>query len=378
MITMSMLETSYCICTTEKTKTKVQMRGKFSHNLRLHDVKNADPERRHLNKVLYGEDNIKNIFQMSMEEAAENHKRHKYKTYVDQAEEDKWMVEHATGRKVRKDAVLQIELVLTYTKKDMDVMTEEEWCKANIEWLKDYFGEENLISAVLHKDESEPHLHTLVSAIDRETGEPRFNAKKWLGGRKAMIELQNSYAKAMEPFGLRRGEKNSRASHQDLQTFYRALNNVVRQKLPQREQFKDEQSYQNAIDGIYNEAVIRMFALEKAIERLEAVDKTREGNNRMYRETAEAQIKDYEEQMAILKSNLSEAEKKAKFVDNMQTALKDIEQDDPERADKIRENLNNLSRKGGALERALKRKKAAQDASHDSTQDAEQNTDIEL
>ena len=411
MITMSMLETSYCICTTEKTKTKVQMRGKFSHNLRLHDVKNADPERRHLNKVLYGEDNIKNIFQMSMEEASENHKRHKYKTYVDQAEEDKWMVEHATGRKVRKDAVLQIELVLTYTKKDMDVMTEEEWCKANIEWLKDYFGEENLISAILHKDESgdiktkivtdektgkpiidektgKPkkeivsvsgaHIHVMISPIDRESGSPKFNAKKWLGGRKAMIELQNSYAKAMEPFGLRRGEENSRASHQDLQTFYRALNNVVRQKLPQREQFKDEQSYQEAIDTIYNEAVVRMFALEKAIERLEAVDKTREGNNRMYREITEAQIKDYEEQMAVLRSDLSAAEKKAKFVDNMQTALKDIEQDDPDRADKIRENLNNLSRKGGALERALQRKKAAQNAAQDSMQDTEQNTDIEL
>ena len=303
---------------------------------------------------------------------------HKYKTYVDQAEEDKWMVENATGRKVRKDAVLQIELVLTYTKKDMDVMTEDEWCKANVEWLKEYFGEENLINVVLHKDESDDHLHALVSMIDRETGEPRFNAKKWLGGRKAMIELQNSYAKAMEPFGLKRGEKNSRASHQDLQTFYRALNNVVRQKLPQREQFKDEQSYQNAIDEIYNEAVVRMFALEKAIERLEAVDKTREGNNRMYREITEAQIKDYEEQMAVLRSNLSAAEKKAKFVDNMQTALHDIEQDDPDRANKIRENLNNLSRKGGALEKALKRKKAAQDASQDSTQDTEQNTDIEL
>ena len=378
MITMSMLETSYCICTTEKTKTKVQMRGKFSHNLRLHDVKNADPERRHLNKVLYGEDNIKNIFQMSMEEAAENHKRHKYKTYVDQAEEDKWMVEHATGRKVRKDAVLQIELVLTYTKKDMDVMTEEEWCKANIEWLQEYF-DGGLVSAVLHKDESEHgHIHAIVSPIDRDSGAPKFNAKKWLGGRKAMIELQNSYAKAMEPFGLRRGEENSRASHQDLQTFYRALNNVVRQKLPQREQFKDEQSYQEAIDEIYNEAVVRMFALEKAIERLEAVDKTREGNNRMYREITEAQIKDYEEQMSVLRSDLSAAEKKAKFVDNMQTALKEIEQDDPDRADKIRENLNNLSRKGGALERALKRKKAAQDASQDSTQDTEQNTDIEL
>ena len=51
-----------------------------------------------------------------------------------------------------------------------------------------------------------------------------------------MSQMQTSYAKAMEPLGLQRGEENSRASHQDLQTFYRALNNVTRQKLPKKEQ----------------------------------------------------------------------------------------------------------------------------------------------
>ena len=71
------------------------MSGKFAHNLRLHDVKNADPEKRHLNRVLYGEDNIKDIFQISVEEAAQRHKRKELKTYIDRAEEDKWMIEKA-------------------------------------------------------------------------------------------------------------------------------------------------------------------------------------------------------------------------------------------------------------------------------------------
>jgi hypothetical protein len=66
----------------------------------------------------------------------------------------------------------------------------------------------------------------------------------------------------------------------------------------------------------------------------------------------------YTDQMSEIWNNLSEAEKKAKFVDNMQTAIQSIEKDDPNRANKIRENLNNLSRKGGALEKAFERKKA--------------------
>lgn len=206
--------------------------------------------------------------------------------------------------------------------------------------------------------ESTPHIHSLITPIDRDSGEPRFNAKKWLGGRALMSKMQTDYAKAMEQFGLQRGEENTRASHQDLQTFYRALNNVVRQKLPQREQFQDEASYQIEIDKIYQDTVMRMFALEQAIKRLEAVDKTRESNHSIYRNITESQIKDYEEQIKVLQSDLSEAEKKAKVIDNMQTALHDIEKDDPNRASKIRDNLNSLSRKGGALERAFERKKA--------------------
>ena len=214
--------------------------------------------------------------------------------------------------------------------------------------------------------EATPHIHAMITPIDRDSGEPKFNAKKWLGGRALMSQMQTNYAEAMKQFGLQRGEENSRATHQDLQTFYRALNNVVRQKLPVKEQFPDDQSYQLAIDEIYKEAVVRMFALEQAIKRLEDVDKTRESNNSIYRSITEARIKDYEEQMQILQSNLSEAEKKAKFVDNLQTAIQDIEVDDPDRAKKIRENLNNLSRKGGELEKAFDRKKA---------QDSEQTPD---
>ena len=354
------LETAYCVCTTEKTKTKTQMSGKFKHNLRLHDVKNADPEKRNLNEILIGEENLKDIFNISMEEAIQKNKDHEYKTYIDHAEETKWMVENATGRKVRKDAVLQIEVVLTYSSVANDNISIEEWKKANVEWLKEYFGEENVISAILHQDEAQPHIHAIVEPIDRESGEPRFNAKKWLGGKALLSQMQTNYAKAMEPLGLQRGEENSRASHQDLQTFYRALNNVVRQKLPQREQFHDEATYQIAIDEIYQETVVRMFALEQAIKRLEAVDKTRESNHSIYRNITESQIKDYEEQIAILQSDLSEAEKKAKVVDNLQTAIHDIEKNDPKKASKIRDNLNNLSKKGGALERAFARKKAAE------------------
>jgi hypothetical protein len=360
------IETAYCACTTDKTKTRVQMSGKFAHTMRLHEVKNADPEKRGLNEVLIGDDTIRDVFAVSLTEAKQKSKAHEYKTYEDYAEETKWMVEAATGKRVRKDAVLEVEVVLTYSSSAIDSIPIDEWKAANVQWLKDYFGEDNVVSAVLHMDETTPHIHAMVTPIDRDSGQPKFNAKKWLGGRALMSQMQTSYGDAMKQFGLKRGEQNSRASHQDLQTFYRALNNVVRQKLPERSQFQDDQSYQEAIDVIYKENVVRMFALEQAIKRLEDVDKTRESNNSIYRDMTEARIKDYEEQIKVLQSDLSESEKKAKFVDNMQAAISSIERNDPDKANQIRENLNNLSRKGGRVVEALARKKS---------QDSEQTPD---
>jgi hypothetical protein len=34
-----------------------------------------------------------------------------------------------------------------------------------VEWLRDWFGNENLVSAIVHFDESQPHLHALVAPV---------------------------------------------------------------------------------------------------------------------------------------------------------------------------------------------------------------------
>jgi len=42
------------------------------------------------------------------------------------------------------------------------------WIDANLDWLKRTFGEENLVSCVLHMDEKTPHLHASVVPIVTE------------------------------------------------------------------------------------------------------------------------------------------------------------------------------------------------------------------
>lgn len=95
----------------------------------------------------------------------------------------------------------------------------DKWIDANMKWLKDTFGSENLVSCVLHLDEKTPHLHaTIVPIVTTERlrkkreGEKKYETKSGarlsaddVMRRTKLHEYQNSYAKTMKPFGLQRG-----------------------------------------------------------------------------------------------------------------------------------------------------------------------------
>lgn len=45
----------------------------------------------------------------------------------------------------------------------------DNWCQDNIDLLKKTYGEENLVSTVLHLDETIPHIHaTMISIVTIE------------------------------------------------------------------------------------------------------------------------------------------------------------------------------------------------------------------
>ncbi len=59
-------------------------------------------------------------------------------------------------RKISKDQVRAIRIMLSGTHEDMKDIEEsgnlDNWCTDNIDWLKQTYGEKNLVSAVLHMD----------------------------------------------------------------------------------------------------------------------------------------------------------------------------------------------------------------------------------
>lgn len=142
-------------------------------------------------------------------------------------------------RKVGKNQTKAIRIILTGSHEQMMKIEQsgklDKWIDSNLKWLRDTFGEDNVVSCVLHMDEKTPHLHATVVPI--VTGErkrksregekkyrtqngPRLSADDIMG-RARLSTYQNTYAEAMREFGLQRGVVGSTAKHQSNGEYYR-------------------------------------------------------------------------------------------------------------------------------------------------------------
>ena len=142
-------------------------------------------------------------------------------------------------RKVGKNQTKAIRVILTGTHEQMMKIANDgrlnSWIDANLKWLRDTFGNENLVSCVLHMDEKTPHLHATVVPIvtgervrRKREGEKKYETKSGprlsaddVMRRTKLHEYQNSYAKTMKSFGMQRGVVGSTAKHQVNSDYYR-------------------------------------------------------------------------------------------------------------------------------------------------------------
>ncbi|WP_288351851.1 MobV family relaxase [uncultured Alistipes sp.] len=173
---------------------------------------------------------------------------------ADRTEAINHRLEHAgLTRKIGTNQVRVIRVMLTGTQEDMKRLVQEgrlkAWCADNLEWLRQTFGAENVVSAVLHMDETTPHIHAAVVPIvtgerrklrkpktdepdkrkyrTKSTARPRLCADDVMS-RVKLKEYQNTYAAAMAKYGLQRGLDGSKARHVTTQEFYR--NAIARQQ----------------------------------------------------------------------------------------------------------------------------------------------------
>jgi hypothetical protein len=66
-----------------------------------------------------------------------------------------------------------------------------------------------------------------------------------------MRELQDSYAKTMQPLGLERGLKGSVAKRTDIKKFYSLLNKELEKKLPEIKKGETIEKYKARAEAVY-------------------------------------------------------------------------------------------------------------------------------
>jgi len=206
-------------------KTSGTDAGMSAHIERTISPKNADPLRTHLNKELVqfpeGVSNRTHAIQHRLESAG-------------------------LTRKIGKNQVRAIRILLTGSPDDMKRIEStqqlHDWCKDNLEWLKKTYGNNNIVSAVLHLDETTPHIHATVVPIttgkrrkakqEQSTTKKKYHKKSIdnvrlcaddVMSRVKLKEYQNSYSQAMTKYGLQRGIDGSEAKHISTSQYYREL-----------------------------------------------------------------------------------------------------------------------------------------------------------
>lgn len=131
-------------------------------------------------------------------------------------------IEQRLPEKRRSDAVLAIEYLVTASPEALNGRSrgeQDQYFTDALEWLRERHGAQNVVYAGIHRDEMTPHLYAYVVPIDDRTG--RLNAKKWLGGTKALRDMQTEFAtKVGAKHGLERGVERSQANHQTVKQFY--------------------------------------------------------------------------------------------------------------------------------------------------------------
>lgn len=111
-------------------------------------------------------------------------------------------------RKVRKDAVKYLKIVVSGTHEDMKEIEKQgkikEWASDSCNWVFNEFGQQNVVRASLHMDEKTPHMHFIVVPL---TPDGNLSAKEILRSPAVYKRYHDEYAEKMLKYGLARGKE---------------------------------------------------------------------------------------------------------------------------------------------------------------------------
>lgn len=265
----------FAIMRGDKLKTG-EMRGSIAHVTRSQNTPNADSTKRDLNYSIVG-------------------------PAWDDPRAIQAAVEQQTPEKYRKDAVRLLEFVVTaspgWFADNPDKV--EGYFEHAVEFYQREYGAENVVSAVVHRDETSPHMHLYVVPVDPEAG--TLNAKKLFGGRGDMSRRQTAFANHMEDFGVERGRSNSARKHTEVRDWY-----AGHSKLDEREAALEQRE---AAVTSKNRDVMTAYEVVRKERSAAAFDKTQLADRHALLDERERQLKALERELSARGETLAGGEK---------------------------------------------------------------------
>ena len=184
----------FAILRCAKLKKPANIAASLQHTFRERETLNADLKLRHENAILHGPDTSEAVLDAWRERAPE---------------------------KIRANAVHGLEYFIGASPEAMHAMSREQqdaYFRDALDWLKERHGAENVLSAIVHRDESTPHMSVMTIPLD---GHGKLNARALVGNRHKLSAMQTDFAKEVGlEHGLERGLERSQAVHERVQRVY--------------------------------------------------------------------------------------------------------------------------------------------------------------
>lgn len=182
----------------EKIKSHTAINLSESHVYRFSHTQNANPERTQFNKNLIGKSGvstrIKNIF-------------------------------NKLGIKPRKNAVLAMDCILSLSNDVFENVEDiDRFCYKSKEFLDKTF-KGRCVSAVIHLDETTPHIHALILPLENKDGKWKLNARE-IFSKSTLSKYQKEYYEYMKCVFPKLSPPNfgSKAKHNKISSYYNQIN----------------------------------------------------------------------------------------------------------------------------------------------------------
>lgn len=220
---------NFAILRTGKLKSAASVKGMLKHNFRTIDTPNADASLTKSNEHLTA---------LSVEDGMR-----RYRSRLPD--------------RIRKNAVHAIDYMVT-TSPEADATDNARALDEAYDWLCEKHGQENVIMASKHFDETTPHAHFVVMPIK----DGKLNARHFIGGSKhRMSDLQDEFIDRLKSknINLDRGVRGSKAKHQST-TEWTKKNKQIREQ--------SNQSVNAEIDAKLTKAENKVLGRTKAISKV--------------------------------------------------------------------------------------------------------------